>query len=85
MRKVYSLSISDEKIIDHLEKIPYKSRYIKDLILQDMTGKPFTDGQIDYINKLIDNRLKGHTVAVSEDDSKREETALALDDLMNDF
>ncbi len=83
MKKVYSIFLSDEKIIEHLDKIPNKSQYFRELVQRDMGKEPFTKEQIAYIRKMI-NEHKEHIVS-SEDDSKREETANALDDLMKDF
>lgn len=82
MRKVYSLSLSDEEIIRHLDGISNKSQYIKELIQRDITRKPFTKAQITCIRQLIDEKLKGHTL-LNEDDKQREETAKALDELIN--
>lgn len=57
MRKVYSISLSDEEIINYLEDIPNKSHYIKELIHKDMTKKPFSEEQLIYIRKMIDEKL----------------------------
>ena len=84
MRKVYSISLNDEEIINHLEKIPYKSQYIKELIQKDMTKKPFTKDQVACIRKMIDEKLKGHTI-LDENDKQRKETVKALDDLLKAF
>ena len=86
MRKVYSLSISDENIINHLDGISHKSQYIKELIKRDVEKEPFTEKQIAYIYKMIDEKLSGHTITWKmEDDRQMEETVQALDDLLNDF
>lgn len=84
MRKVYSISLKDEEIINHLEKIPNKSQYIKELIQRDMKKKPFTKDQITCIRKMIDEKLKGHTI-LDENDKQRKETVKALDDLLKAF
>lgn len=84
MRKVYSISLKDEEIINHLEKIPNKSQYIKELVQRDMKKKPFTKDQIAYIRKMIDEKLKGHTI-LDENDKQRKEAVKALDELINGF
>lgn len=84
MNKVYSIFLSDEEIINHVEKFSNKSQYLRELIIKDMNKEPFTPEQIDCINAMIDERLKGHTV-IEKDEEIKKETALALDDLMNDF
>ena len=83
MKKVYSIFLSDEKIIEHLNKIPNKSQYFRELVQRDMEKEPFTKEQIAYIQKMI-NEHKGY-IASSEDDKQKEETSRALDDLLNDF
>lgn len=84
MRKVYSISLRDEEIINHLEKVPNKSQYIKELIQRDMKKKPFTKDQVACIRKMIDEKLKGHII-LDENDKQRKEAVKALDDLLNDF
>ena len=84
MRKVYSISLKDEKIINYLEKIPNKSQYIKELIQRDMKKKPFTKEQVTYIRKMIDEKIVERVVR-NEDDEQRLETARALDEFMNDL
>lgn len=83
MKKVYSIFLSDEKLIEHLDKIPNKSQYFRELVQRDMEKGPFTKEQIAYIQEMIDKH-KGQIIS-SEDDKQKEETALALDDLLNDF
>lgn len=85
MRKVYSISFSDERVIKRLNEVQSKSHYLKDLILQDVEGIPFSDEQIAYIRKMIDEKLNGYTPVLSENDEEQEETANALDDLLNNF
>lgn len=82
-RKVYSVALSDEEIINYLEDIPNKSHYIKELIRKDMTKEPFSEEQLIYIRKMIDEKLQGHVV--SSKDDKQKETAHALDELLKDF
>lgn len=84
MRKLYSVSLKDEEIINYLEKIPNKSQYIKELIQKDMKKKPFTKDQIACIRKMIDEKLKGHTI-LDESDKQRKEAVKALDELINGF
>ena len=84
MRKVYSISLKDEGVINYLEKIPNKSQYIKELIQRDMKKKPFTKDQVACIRKMIDDKLKGHII-LDENDKQRKEVAKALDELLNDF
>lgn len=84
MRKVYSISLKDEGVINYLEKIPNKSQYIKELIQRDMKKKPFTKDQVACIRKMIDDKLKGHII-LDENDMQRKEVAKALDELLNDF
>lgn len=84
MRKVYSISLKDEEIINYLEKIPNKSQYIKELIQMDMKKKPFTKEQVTYIRKMIDEKIVERVVR-NEDDEQRLETARALDEFMNDL
>lgn len=85
MRKVYSISFSDERVIKRLNEVQSKSHYLKDLILQDVEGIPFSDEQIAYIRKMIDEKLNGYTPVLSENDEEQEETANAIDDLLNNF
>ena len=85
MRKVYSISFSDERVIKRLNEVQSKSHYLKDLILQDVEGIPFSDEQIAYIRKMIDEKLNGYTPVLRENDEEQEETANALDDLLNNF
>ena len=85
MRKVYSISFSDERVIKRLNEVQSKSHYLKDLILQDVEGIPFSDEQITYIRKMIDEKLNGYTPVLSENDEEQEETANAIDDLLNNF
>ena len=85
MRKVYSISFSDERVIKRLNEVQSKSHYLKDLILQDVEGIPFSDEQIAYIRKMIDEKLNGYTPVLSENDEEQEETANPLDDLLNNF
>ena len=85
MSKVYSISFSDERVIKRLNEVQSKSHYLKDLILQDVEGIPFSDKQIAYIRKMIDEKLNGYTPVLSENDEEQEETANALDDLLNNF
>ena len=85
MRKVYSISFSDERVIKRLNEVQSKSHYLKDLILQDVEGIPFSDEQIAYIRKMIDEKLNGYTPVLSENDEEQQETANALDDLLNNF
>lgn len=84
MRKVYSISLKDEGVINYLEKIPNKSQYIKELIQRDMKKKPFTKDQVACIRKMIDDKLKGHII-LDENDMQRKEAVKALDELLNDF
>ena len=76
--------MSDEELINYLDKIPNKSQYFRELIQKDMEKKPFTEEQISCIQKMIEEKLQGHGKS-SKDDNKRDETALAIDDLLNDF
>lgn len=83
MRKVYSISLTDEKIIHYLDKIPNKSQYFRELVQRDMEKEPFTKEQIAYIRKMIKEQ-KGHML--SEEEGKQQiETANAIDDLLNNF
>lgn len=84
MRKVFSISLSDEEIINHLDKIQNKSQYIKELVQRDMKKKPFTKEQVACIRKMIDEKLKGH-ILLDENDKQQKEVVKALDDLLNDF
>ena len=84
MRKVYSISLKDEGVINYLEKIPNKSQYIKELIQRDMKKNPFTKDQVTCIRKMIDDKLKGHII-LDENDMQRKEAVKALDELLNDF
>lgn len=84
MRKVYSISLTDEKIIHYLDKIPNKSQYFRELVQRDMEKEPFTKEQIACIRKMIDEKLKGH-ILLDENDKQQKEVVKALDDLLNDF
>lgn len=83
MRKVYSISLSDEEIINHLDKFQNKSQYIKELVQRDMAKEPFTKEQIAYIRKMMKEQ-KGHML-LKEEDKQQIETANAIDDLLNNF
>lgn len=85
MRKVYSISFSDERVIKRLNEVQSKSHYLKDLILQDVEGIPFSDEQIAYIRKMIDEKLKGYTPVVNEENKPKEEKVQAIDDFFNEF
>ena len=85
MKKVYSVFLSDEKLINYLDTIPNKSRYFRELILKDMEKQPFTDEQLVYIRQMIDEKLKGHSSIKSEDDSQLEETTEAINNLLDGF
>ena len=76
MRKVYSISLTDEKIIHYLDKIPNKSQYFRELVRMDMEKEPFTKEQIAYIRKMMKEQ-KGHRLS-REDDKLQKETADAL-------
>ena len=84
MKKVYSIFLSDEKMIEHLDKIQNKSQYFRELVQRDMKKEPFTEEQISYIQKIIKEKLQGYVIS-NKDNNKREETVSALDDLLNDF
>lgn len=85
MRKVYSISISDEETIKRLDKVKSKSHYITDLIMKDVEGGLFSEEQITYIEKLIDKKLKGYTPVVNEENKPKEEKVQAIDDFFNEF
>ena len=88
MRKVYSISMNtdtDQEVMDYLDKVPNKSQYIKELVKKDMNNEPFTKEQLEYIRKMIDAQLKGHTVVMSGDEEQKKETAKAIDDLLNNL
>lgn len=84
MKKVYSIFLSDEKIINYLDKIPNKSQYFRELVQRDMEKEPFTKEQAACILKMIDEKLKGHNI-LDETDKQRRDTAKALGDLLNNF
>lgn len=83
MRKVYSISLTDEKIIHYLDKIPNKSQYFRELVQRDMEKEPFTKEQIAYIRKMMKEQ-KGHRLS-EEEDKQQIETANAIDNLLNNF
>lgn len=83
MRKVYSISLTDEKIIHYLDKIPNKSQYFRELVRMDMEKEPFTKEQIAYIRKMMKEQ-KGHRLS-REEDKQQKEVANALDNLLNNF
>lgn len=85
MRKVYSISFTDERVIKRLNEVQSKSRYLKDLILRDVDGGLFSEEQIAYIEKMIDKKLKGYTPAVNEENKPKEEKVRAIDDFFNEF
>lgn len=85
MRKVYSISFTDERVIKRLNEVQSKSRYLKDLILRDVDGGLFSEEQIAYIEKMIDKKLKGYTPAVNEENKPKEEKVQAIDDFFNEF
>lgn len=85
MRKVYSISFTDERVIKRLNEVQSKSRYLKDLILRDVDGGLFSEEQIAYIEKMIDKKLKGYTSAVNEENKPKEEKVRAIDDFFNEF
>lgn len=85
MRKVYSISFTDERVIKRLNEVQSKSRYLKDLILRDVDGGLFSEEQIACIEKMIDKKLKGYTPAVNEENKPKEEKVRAIDDFFNEF
>ncbi len=85
MRKVYSISFTDERVIKRLNEVQSKSRYLKDLILRDVDGGLFSEEQIAYIEKMIDKKLKGYTPDVNEENKPKEEKVRAIDDFFNEF
>lgn len=83
MKKVYSIFLSDEKIINYLDKIPNKSQYFRELVQRDMEKEPFTKEQIAYIRKMMKEQ-KGHVLS-EEEDKPKEEKVQAIDDFFNEF
>lgn len=83
MKKVYSIFLSDEKIINYLDKIPNKSQYFRELVQRDMEKEPFTKEQIAYIRKMMKEQ-KGHMLS-EEEDKPKEEKVQAIDDFFNEF
>lgn len=85
MRKVYSISFTDERVIKRLDEVQSKSHYIKGLILKDIDGVVFSEEQLAYIDKLIDKKLKGYTPVMDEENKPKEEKVQAIDDFFNEF
>ena len=85
MRKVYSISFTDERVIKRLNEVQSKSRYLKDVILRDVDGGLFSEEQITKKKKMIDKKLKGYTPAVNEENKPKEEKVRAIDDFFNEF
>lgn len=83
MKKVYSIFLSDEKIINYLDKIPNKSQYFRELVQRDMEKEPFTKEQIAYIRKMM--KEQNGDMPSREEDKLQKETANAIDDLLNNF
>ena len=75
--------LSDEKIINYLDKIPNKSQYFRELVQRDMEKEPFTKEQIAYIRKMMKEQ-KGHMLS-EEEDKPKEEKVQAIDDFFNEF
>ena len=83
MKKVYSIFLSDEKIINYLDKIPNKSQYFRELVQRDMEKEPFTKEQIAYIRKMM--KEQNGDMPSREEDKPKEEKVQAIDDFFNEF